>query len=86
MNKLTLVLMLMGSLLAGCVAYEVPGRGYGGNHDGREYHREGDSDRRDFHRQGDAERNEHERNDEGNGEGNRDGNRHDNSHDNRQRD
>jgi hypothetical protein len=66
MNKLTLVLMLAGSLLAGCVVYEVPGRGYGGNHDGHEYHRDGD-----------AGRNNHERNGEGNREGSREGNRHD---------
>lgn len=71
MKKLTLALMLIGSLLSGCVAYEVPGRGYGGNHEEREYHRDGDAERRDFHREGDAERNDHERNGEGNRHDNR---------------
>ena len=80
MNKLTLLLMLMGSLLSGCVAYEVPGRGYGGGHEAREYHREGEAERREYRREGEREfeRNDHERHHEGEGEGSR--------HDNRQRD
>jgi hypothetical protein len=81
MKKLSLVLILMGGLLAGCVAYDAPGRGYGGNRVGPDYPRDNQREveherreqreQREHWRQDDAGRNDHERYGEGHPHDNR---------------
>ena len=54
MKKLALVLLAIGGLLSGCVAYEVPYRDGGGHHSDHERDRDGARDRRDRDRDGDG--------------------------------
>lgn len=56
MKKLALVLLAIGGLLTGCVAYEVPYRDGGAQHADRDHDRDRDGvrDRRDRDRDGDG--------------------------------
>ena len=62
MKKLVIALMAIGSLLSGCVAYEVPNRDrdqhvYHGGDRGRDWDRDGVPNRADHDRDGDGVRN-----------------------------
>lgn len=57
MNKLALVMIAVGILLSGCVAYEVPIHERGDHSRVRDQDRDGIPDRRDRDRDGDGVRN-----------------------------
>lgn len=61
MKKLALVIIVGGSLLSGCVAYEVPNHDRGEHSRVRDQDRDGVSDRMDRDRDGDGVRNREDR-------------------------
>jgi hypothetical protein len=61
MKKLVMVLIAIGSLLSGCVAYEVSDRDVGMRHTERDRDRDGVPDRADRDRDGDGVRNRQDR-------------------------
>jgi hypothetical protein len=61
MKKLAVVLIAIGGLLSGCIAYEVPARDSRAHHRDRDRDRDGVPDRADRDRDGDGVRNSQDR-------------------------